>query len=311
MFTNLKIRTGLFAAVLTFVALSVVAIGYGWYSARQDGIIIDTLDNAGVEQNVLIRDAYIAALRGIIHIDIALSLAKHGKPDGAQAEKSAVIKFADQVSRLMGEFKALPKFNDESRRQEGPLMAAFQNLTDNMKTAVLVAATGDDQKYESIKTSTMQDASIELARRLDGYSKMIQDTTTRLMERQKAINEFMQLVYVGMLILVVLLAFAIFSYMRRGVFQPLQTAVQHFDTLASGDLTNKIVVRSNNEIGRMQAALKRMQDSLTRTVTTVRRGVEEINVGSKEISAGNTDLSSRTEQQAASLQETAASMEQL
>ena len=180
-----------------------------------------------------------------------------------------------------------------------------------MKMAVKVAAMGDEEKYESIKTSTMQDASIELARRLDGYSKMIQDTTTQLMERQKAINEVMQIAYVGMLIVVILVAFAIFSYMRRGVFQPLQTAIRYFDTLASGDLTNKIAVRSNNEIGQMQAALKRMQESLARTVTAVRHGVEEINVGSKEIAAGNTDLSSRTEEQAASLEETAASMEEL
>jgi methyl-accepting chemotaxis protein-2 (aspartate sensor receptor) len=311
MFANLKIRTGLLAAVLTFVALCIVAIGYGWYSAREDEKVIDTLDNAGVQQNVLIRDAYIAALRGIIHIDIALNLAKYGKPEGAMAEQAAVFKFADQMTKIMGEFKALPKFNDESRKQEGPLLAAFQDLADNMKTAVKVAAMGDEDKYETIKTSTMQDASITLAKRLAAYSKMVQDTTSQLTEHQKAVNEIMQMVYIGMLIVVVLVAFAIFAYMRRGVFQPLQTAVQYFDTLASGDLTNKIVVRSNNEIGQMQAALKRMQDSLARTVTVVRRGVEEINLGSKEIAAGNTDLSSRTEQQAASLEETAASMEEL
>jgi len=311
MFANLKIRTGLLAAVLAFVALSVMAIGYGWYSARQDEMVIDTLDNAGVQQNVLIRDAYMAALRGIIHIDIALNLVKYGKLEGAQAEQKAVFNFADQVSKIMGEFKALPKFNDESRKQEGPLLAAFQNLTDNMKAAVKVAAMGDEEKYETIKTTTMQDASVELSKRLEAYSKMIQSTTTQLMERQRAIHEIMQIVYVGMLIVVILVAFAIFAYMRRGVFQPLQTAIQYFDTLASGDLTNKITMRSNNEIGQMQAALKRMQDSLARTVTAVRHGVEEINVGSKEIAAGNTDLSSRTEEQAASLQETAASMEQL
>jgi methyl-accepting chemotaxis protein-2 (aspartate sensor receptor) len=311
MFANLKIRTGLLAAVLTFVVLSIVAIGYGWYSARQDEMVIDTLDNAGVQQNVLIRDAYIAALRGIIHIDIALNLVKYGNTEGAQAEQNTVIKAADQVSKFMGEFKALPKFNDESHKQEGPLLAAFQNLTDNMKAAVKVAAMGDEQKYETIKTTTMQNASIELAKRLDEYSKLVQDATAQLMERQRAINEFMQIVYVGMLIIVILVAFAIFSYMRRGVFQPLRKAIQYLDTLASGDLTNKISVRSTNEIGQMQAALKRMQDSLARTVTVVRRGVEEINVGSKEIAAGNTDLSSRTEQQAASLEETAASMEEL
>ena len=53
MFANLKIRTGLLAAVLAFVALSVMAIGYGWYSARQDEMVIDTLDNAGDRKSVV------------------------------------------------------------------------------------------------------------------------------------------------------------------------------------------------------------------------------------------------------------------
>ena len=97
----------------------------------------------------------------------------------------------------------------------------------------------------------------------------------------------------------------------RNVVRPLVQAGQHFDRIASGDLTHRIQVNSRNEIGVLYAAVRRMQDSLTRTVSTVRQGVEEINTGSREIYAGNTDLSSRTEQQAAALQETAASMEQL
>ncbi|MBF6617793.1 MAG: Tar ligand binding domain-containing protein [Candidimonas sp.] len=97
----------------------------------------------------------------------------------------------------------------------------------------------------------------------------------------------------------------------RLVVRPLVEAGTHFDRIASGDLTQRVDVRSRNEIGLLYEALRRMQESLTRTVSTVREGVEEITLGSREIFMGNTDLSSRTEQQAASLQETAASMEQL
>ena len=100
-------------------------------------------------------------------------------------------------------------------------------------------------------------------------------------------------------------------FLGRMVLRPLRMAGTHFDRIAGGDLTQRIELRSRNEIGVLYEALRRMQDSLTRTVTTVRQGVEEITLGSREIYMGNTDLSSRTEQQAASLQETAASMEQL
>src|SRR5690606_34741123 len=101
------------------------------------------------------------------------------------------------------------------------------------------------------------------------------------------------------------------SVFGRVVVRPLSEAGTHFDRIAGGDLTQRVEVRSRNEIGVLYEALRRMQESLTRTVSTVRQGVEEITLVSREIFMGNTDLSSRTEQQAASLQETAASMEQL
>nr|WP_313795169.1 methyl-accepting chemotaxis protein [Staphylococcus warneri] len=78
-----------------------------------------------------------------------------------------------------------------------------------------------------------------------------------------------------------------------------------------GDLTQRVEVKSTNEIGVLYDAVRRMQGSLQSMVQTVRQGVEEITFGSHEIYVGNTDLSSRTEEQAASLQQTAASMEQL
>jgi len=115
----------------------------------------------------------------------------------------------------------------------------------------------------------------------------------------------------GAMVLCVLIALLAYAFLGRMVLRPLREAGTHFDRIASGDLTQRVDVRSRNEIGLLYEALRRMQESLTRTVSTVREGVEEITLGSREIFMGNTDLSSRTEQQAASLQETAASMEQL
>src|SRR5690606_32055139 len=100
-------------------------------------------------------------------------------------------------------------------------------------------------------------------------------------------------VAVALSLLLMLLARLVFS---RLVVRPLVEAGKHFDRIANGDLTAKVDVRNQNEIGQLFMALKRMQENLARTVAQVRRGVEEINVGSREIAAGNTDLSSRTEQ---------------
>src|SRR3546814_3819377 len=90
-----------------------------------------------------------------------------------------------------------------------------------------------------------------------------------------------------------MLAYVVLS---RTVLRPLKQVGAHFEHIAAGDLTQRIDVDSENEIGMLYFALKRMQDSLGRMVGTVRAGMEEIHAGSQQIVTGNTDLSGRTEQ---------------
>jgi methyl-accepting chemotaxis protein len=81
--------------------------------------------------------------------------------------------------------------------------------------------------------------------------------------------------------------------------------------IASGDLTGRLDVHSQDEMGKLVEGLKTMQGGLTDTVRQVTHSSESIVTATRQIAAGNGDLSQRTEEQAASLQETAASMEQL
>ena len=95
------------------------------------------------------------------------------------------------------------------------------------------------------------------------------------------------------------------------ITKPVNEAVQVANRVAMGDLTNKIEVKSKDEMGKLMQALKNMNDNLLKIVNQVRSGADTIATASAQIAAGNMDLSSRTEQQASSLEETASSMEEL
>lgn len=97
----------------------------------------------------------------------------------------------------------------------------------------------------------------------------------------------------------------------RKLITSINEAVKIAQTVASGDLTYNIVVRSKDETGQLLQALKEMNDSLVLIVGQVRTGTDTIATASGQIASGNLDLSSRTEQQASSLEETASSMEEL
>jgi methyl-accepting chemotaxis protein len=97
----------------------------------------------------------------------------------------------------------------------------------------------------------------------------------------------------------------------RSITRPLHEAITIAQTVANGDLTQRITVRSQDETGQLIQALKAMNESLVKIVDEVRAGTDTIATASGQIAAGNHDLSSRTEEQASSLEETASSMEEL
>jgi methyl-accepting chemotaxis protein len=107
------------------------------------------------------------------------------------------------------------------------------------------------------------------------------------------------------------LAVACGIWVTRSITRPLNQAVEIAGTVASGDLSSRIVVARSDETGRLLTALNSMNASLVTIVEQVRARTETIRVATTEIAAGNHDLSNRTEQQAGSLEETASAMEQL
>ena len=80
---------------------------------------------------------------------------------------------------------------------------------------------------------------------------------------------------------------------------------------ADGDLSRRVQISSNDELGDMGTALNAMFDNVARVVGEVRQAAEHVSTGSAEIMQGNEDLSERTSQQASALEETSASMEQM
>ena len=99
----------------------------------------------------------------------------------------------------------------------------------------------------------------------------------------------------------------------RAIAAPVSRAAAMLGEIADGkgDLTRRMPVESEDEVGLLADAFNRFVSSLNRTMSEVRDSTHAIAGASAEIAAGNMNLSSRTEAQASSLEETAAAMEEL
>jgi methyl-accepting chemotaxis protein len=119
------------------------------------------------------------------------------------------------------------------------------------------------------------------------------------------------MIIIAVTVVGIVLAVVICMMLIRAIVGPVNEAVKVANAVASGDLTSRIHVDSNNETGRLMLALKQMNDNLVDLVDKVRTSSDSIYTASSEIASGNSDLSQRTEEQASSLEETASSMEEL
>ncbi|WP_175746147.1 methyl-accepting chemotaxis protein [Burkholderia ambifaria] len=99
----------------------------------------------------------------------------------------------------------------------------------------------------------------------------------------------------------------------RAIAAPIRRAATLLSEIASGqgDLTRRMTVESEDEIGQLSDAFNRFVSSLSTLVHRIRAASASIATGSAQIASGNADLSERTEGQSSNLERTASSMEEI
>lgn len=97
----------------------------------------------------------------------------------------------------------------------------------------------------------------------------------------------------------------------EAVVLPIRETSRVIESLAEGDLTNKMTGEYEGEFAQLRDAVNNSIDNLFNMANNIIEATSNIASASSEIAQGNTDLSQRTEEQASSLEETASSMEEL
>jgi methyl-accepting chemotaxis protein len=112
---------------------------------------------------------------------------------------------------------------------------------------------------------------------------------------------------------VVAVAGLIFTSLLRRWFDPLRKVRDAMVAVADGggDLTSRIVIASNDEVGQIARAFNDFTESLRGIIHEVKAASSEVKTAAHEIATGNADLSARTESQASSIQQSASSIQQL
>jgi methyl-accepting chemotaxis protein len=304
---NLKIGTRLgigFAMVLLLLA-GLVGLGLnamGGIQARLDGIV----NNNNVKVAAVNR--MMDAIRDIAILDSNLILLSD---DAAMREESKKITAArDRYTESRGQLAKLTVTPDGKALVAGidEKVAVLVPLNTALSEFALQNKNGEATMLFITKFQPAVKAVVVELDKLAAHEERLSDAAS---VQAKAGYAWARNLMLALGALAVVAGAAIAWFITRTITRPIGQAVEVAEKVAAGDISSRIDVHSNDETGRLMAALKAMNESLVRIVREVRTGTDTIATASSQIASGNQDLSSRTEEQASSLEETAASMEEL
>ena len=313
MFRNLSIRVALLLVLLFFTGALLVSVGVGWVGTRA-GVVAGEVQDRTTRDMLALKQAEIRMWDNRVALAVGHRNVLRGDPPDSVRSQTTRAEKSMQEARpiLQSVAQGLPADWSQERQLAASMLTAFDAYAALVQRGAVGLAGGNEAEYSGKEIVAQRN---KLLADMEGLMKQLFEAEgQRGSELQAQSVRLLKIAEVaaGVLMVVgVVLALLCWMFIRRNVLAPLDEAGALLETVAQGDLTTRIEVRSTNEIGRLMGAARTMQEGLARMVTQVRQGVEEIHTGSREIALGNGDLSGRTEQQAASLEETAASMEQL
>jgi methyl-accepting chemotaxis protein I, serine sensor receptor len=311
MYRNLSIRASLTLMIVFFGVVLLIGAAAGLLSLRAS--------NASLQQMYTVDTPAVADLEGsagqLLRLRLALATYATLVDLNDQDAAAAVLKRFDQYRKASNDSLAhyISIAGDDDERYLIEDMQARRDtfLHEGVEPAMAALKAGDKATFQQLQAHKMPALynSYEKSM-LSLEQRQIDHGAQRYRDAQDRFRAVSIAVAVGM-VLALLFSWIARVVLVRAIVHPVDAIIAQFQRIASGDLTGRIMAQSENEMGKLAAALRQMQDSLVSTVNTVRLGTESIDAGVSEIAAGNTDLSQRTEEQAASLEETAASIEEL
>ncbi|MDU5781145.1 MAG: methyl-accepting chemotaxis protein [Pantoea sp.] len=306
MFRNLKISRGVNYIVLMFVLLLVASIAIGMYGSitTRDNFIIsnETSDNL-----VVLQQSATSINRGVAQLN-AVMLAKSLGKDVDSRSIDIINKDIDGAKSSIEKFMSTPFSTEEEMQAAKKVNFAFNAMLDDARYKmkfVMNPQSYPDRRDQEIRARNDLTESIDVYTEIAGHLNDLYVT--------EAGNNYQRTLIISLVSLLasVICAVGAYLWLKNILFARLHYAVKALDTIAEGNLSEKIESRNTNEIGEMLSSLENMRLSLSKTISGIRTSTQRIYSSAQEIASGNNDLSSRTEEQASALQQTAASMEEL
>jgi methyl-accepting chemotaxis protein len=309
-FYNLKIATKLMAA---FVAVGTITGVVGYMG------IINMGKMSAMAEEMYKREAlgisYIKEANvDLIHVgraekNVLLATSSEDREKHKKNFEESITKLEDNLEKAKSCF-----YSDKGKELVSKLDQAWKNRKEVAQRVVAMGMAEDLQKKR---------ASVELSfgegrEKSDIADNLMTDTANykeqsakKLAETTAQIYESSRLYMIVLVIGGVLLGLGLGFFISRIISKPVGKVVNILDAVAGGDLTRRLDVDSNDEIGQMSQALNRTLERLTESMGAIGESSGALASSSEELSAVSHQMSANAEETATQSNVVSAAAEQV
>lgn len=276
-----RIRTGMYGVLSLFVIGLLLACVYGWNSARTSAQQLRELDGLTMDQLDKVNNAATWISRASANSHTAMLDRVNGAAAKAEKGTQLALERLTIARTLISDM--LASANDPKLRgQIEAMLRAFDAYKAIVEGQIKACQAGDLPGYIRISDGA-KDASAAFADTRKVFTDEINqriDATLAASESRVLQAQVGTLVLVGLTLVLALLAG---WFIARRVLAPLNEAGEHFAAMSEGDLTQRIEVRSHDEIGQLFAGLTTLQSRQRDTLAQLNRTAEQLDHAAQEL----------------------------
>lgn len=309
MLKHISVKTGILLILAIFsVALSSLSL-FSWSGARSSDQGMRDLYAMAVLQVNPLSDTYGMMMRSRIALAAGFVELQAGEKDKAEVSATRSKKFLSEAHPRFQQFVDAGT-KGKQKEQVQKLQQLFIHYDAAVNESIQALADGSTEHYIAANLKA-RDANALFQEAIQTFMQGAEQANSSYMEMAGS----RYLMASGLTVFFILLTLTLVAggwwFMQKVLLQPLQLAGQHFECMASGDLTRQIRVDNNNELGRLFAGLEHLQQSQKQTISQISGTADQLASAAEELNVVTVQSSSGLAMQNAELQQAATAVNEL
>lgn len=309
MFKNMSVKTGILLLLAIFSCALLSLSLYTWSSARSnDQGMKDLYDMAVLQVNPL-SDTYGMMMRSRIALAAGFVELQAGENDKAEISATRSKKFLAEAHPRFRQFVEAG-LQGKTKQQVEELQRLFASYDLAIGASIQALADGSTEQYITANLKA-RDANAVFQDNIKSFMLQAEQANSSYMAMAGSRYQMATVLTLFFVLLTAALLFGGWWFMQKVLLQPLQLAGQHFEWMASGDLTRSILVDNNNELGRLFAGLVHLQQSQKQTISQISGTADQLASAAEELNVVTAQSSSGLALQNAELQQAATAVNEM